>query len=136
EQEWLVFRSQAVDAEILDDEAAAADLHAEASDRQLALEPVGAGGFRPALQCRAKIDGQRRHHDYGDDDANRDREPARVSVDRLEERFHYSTTSSTAPASTDWPSRTDTSRTRPSRAAFSSFSIFMASTTTRPWRAL
>ena len=45
----------------------------------------------------------------------------------------YSRTTSNVPVSTVWPSRTATSRTRPARGARSSFSIFMASTTTRPW---
>ncbi len=39
------------------------------------------------------------------------------------------------PASTDIPAVTLTSFTRPARGALSSFSIFIASTTTTPWRA-
>src|SRR6185503_9029790 len=47
----------------------------------------------------------------------------------------YSTTTSRRPLSTDWPSVTATSLIRPALGAPISFSIFMASITTRPWRA-
>ena len=47
----------------------------------------------------------------------------------------YSTTTSTRPASTDMPSVTGTSLTRPAFGDRSSFSIFIASTTTTGWRA-
>ena len=50
--------------------------------------------------------------------------------------LHYSTTIKTAPASTDSPSATRTSDTVPAFCDRSSFSIFIASTTTSPCRGL
>ena len=63
------------------------------------------------------------------------RTPPRVTGRSPASRHAYSTTASTAPASTDCPSVTATDTTRPAWAARSSFSIFIASTTTSPCRA-
>ena len=64
-------RRQAVDAEILEDELAARDVHAEAADVHRPLEPVAARGFRALTQRGAEVDGddrnQRRRECHGND---------------------------------------------------------------------
>ena len=109
------------------------DLHAEPADVHRPLEP--ASNLRARL-ARAATDRDRRaivDDQHGrDENREHDHNGAHAAVDGRQSRVCYSTTTSGVPASTDCPSDTNTSRTRPSRAARSSFSIFIASTTTSP----
>src|ERR1051325_9998013 len=98
--------------------------------------------LRLRAQRRAEVDGDRgdegdRQDDGTDHDDCADDATRRASDAMSEEApEHYSTVINTACASTVIPSVTRTSATRPSFGARSSFSIFIASTTTRPCRAV
>ena len=75
------FGQHAVDAQVLDDEAAAREVHAEPADRHLALEPIAARLLGARLERGTEIDRQRRHQHHRDDHANRDGESPGIAVD-------------------------------------------------------
>ena len=99
---------QAVDGEILDQDVAGQEMDAKRSDAQRPLDVPGRLLFRRVARHRAEIDGHR-HHD-GRREQRDDHRQAEGGVSKNAsgaqpfEQGHRITTSS-APASTDMPSR-------------------------------
>ena len=144
-QPRIVLGGAALDAQVVDDEPAAADVETQAADMNGPVDEGRAHGFGAPTYERTKVDGDQRDQQNGSDHSHH--EPRRpevrqrrdeISQDRVSHWWRgrvdhdYSTTASTAPASTDWPSATAIDITRPSFEARSSFSIFIASTTMSP----
>ena len=161
-EERAVAGLQPFDHEVLDDEDAGRELRRQPADVQRPVHVVRAFALRAGAQVRTQIDREERHERAGDDrddaapaagaPARRQRgrpdaaagaaAPARpesrrasVWLFRQTAACRYSITISTRPASTDVPGVTATSLTRPAFGERSSFSIFIASTTTTPCRA-
>src|SRR6185295_18049685 len=142
-EERTRFRRHALDDEVVHREAAAPQVHAKLADVHRPLDGVGPGGLRALAQRRPEVDrntgderdGNRagkRRHDGAHDAPGPLRQ--RMVVEGEESAVIHSRITSMAPASTDVPSTARTSTTVPAAFARSSFSIFIASTTTSPWR--
>ena len=133
-EERPIARAKAVDLQVLDDDSP--------RNRWMEMRPMRIGRsryFEPSLGARSyrrtQIDRQR-CHDCGGQDRHHEHQARRrcgKAFRTREGRLHGFSrwiTTSSAPASTNSPSRAWTSATVPAPDARSSFSIFIASTTT------
>src|SRR5262249_47610824 len=142
-QERTRLRREPVDLQVFDDEVATPKMDAKLPDVHRVLEEIGSGGFGALAEGGTEVnrnggderdgEGARKGRHDGANDAPR---PLRQRMMKNPEEIleRHSTTISMAPASTDDPSIARTSVTVPAARDRSSFSIFMASTTTSPWR--
>src|SRR4051812_1560783 len=119
-------------------------MHTEPADVHGVLQEIRSGGLGARLERGTEVNrkrgderdgenaGERRHHAADDAPCP----PGQRVVEDVEQGPElHSSTISMAPASTDAPSVARTSVTVPAARVRSSFSIFIASTTTTPCRA-
>src|SRR5262245_128305 len=138
-EERPIGRGEPVYREVLSDYRAAQHVNRQPADVDGGLDWTGGLPLGEEPEGWPEIDRQRRD-DRGRQ--NRDRQLDRASAEhdgplraRSGEYLHHWMTTSSAPASTEAPSTARNSPTTPSRLALSSFSIFIASTTTTVCRA-
>src|SRR6185369_11269131 len=144
-EERAILGLQPFDDEVFDDDRSPKHVDRQTAEMDRPLDLVGELPFGEQPNGRPEVDRQRRD-DRGREDRERQLDRMGAEVDgpvppdatlqdaKTCDEPHWITTSS-APASTDAPSTASSSPTTPSRAALSSFSIFMASTTTTVCRA-